>query len=106
MSDNNSETSTTTNEENQEVKLSEKHWEIMKIQNQQLHAKAKELRFIANNVERIIELMFVKGEESRVGYAEQDPYNLWRGNNIDSYVSRTNWLPSQSAYHTVESEVA
>ena len=86
--------------------LSEKHWEILGIQNNQLKVKAKELRFIAKNAERIIELMYLKAEESRVGYAEKDPYSLWRGQSLDSYVMKTNWGPGESAYHKVEQEVS
>tara|TARA_R100000388_G_scaffold72066_1_gene52208 strand:- start:879 stop:1160 length:282 start_codon:yes stop_codon:yes gene_type:complete len=86
--------------------LSEKHWEILGIQNAQLRSKAKELRFIAKNAERIIELMYQRAEESRDGYAERDAYNLWRGHSIDTYVMRTNWDPDLSAYHTVEQEVS
>ena len=86
-------------------KLSEKHWEIMGIQTAQLRAKAKELRFIAKHCDRMIELMFEKAEESRIGYAEKDAYNLWRGNDIDSYMKHTNWPASMSAYTTVQEEV-
>lgn len=87
-------------------KLSQRHWEILGIQNHQLKLKARELRFIAKNAERIIELMYLKAEESREGYAERDPYNLWRGGDIDQYVMKTNWSPEISAYHKVEQEVS
>ena len=86
--------------------LSETHWEILGIQNSQLRSKAKELRFIAKNVERIIELMYQRAEESREGYAERDAYNLWRGHSIDTYVMRTNWDADLSAYHTAEKEAS
>ncbi|MCW4027495.1 MAG: hypothetical protein NWE76_08440 [Candidatus Bathyarchaeota archaeon] len=66
--------------------LSEKHWEIMGIQTAQLRAKAEELRFIAKHCDRMIELMFEKAEESRIGYAEKNAYNLWRGSDIDYYI--------------------
>ena len=86
-------------------KLSEKHWEIMGVQTAQLRAKARELRFIAKHCERMIELMFEKAEQARIGYAEKDAYNLWRGNDIDSYMKHTNWPASMSAYTTVQEEV-
>jgi len=86
-------------------KLSEKHWEIMGIQTAQLRGKAKELRFIARHCERMIELMFERAEISRNGYAERDAYSLWRGQDIDSYMMRTNWPASMSAYHAVQEEV-
>ena len=95
---------TTSPPENAPV-LSEKHWDIMGVQTAQLKAKAKELRFIAKHCDRIIELMYEKAEESRIGYAERDAYDLWRGHNIDSYVRYTNWPASISAYHTVQEEV-
>ena len=87
------------------LQLSERHWEIMAIQNRQLASKARELRFIAKNYQRIIELMYEKAENARKGYSERDAYNLWRGSDIDNYVRRTNWPASESAYHTVKDEV-
>ena len=86
-------------------KLSEKHWEIMGIQTAQLRAKAKELRFIAKHCERMIELMFEKAEESRIGYAEEDAYNLWRGTDIDHYISSQQSERRSSYYTTVQEEV-
>ena len=84
--------------------LSEIHQEILAIQTRQLAQKARELRFIATHVEKLISAMYEKAEESRIGYAERDAYNLWRGSNIDFSMKATNH-PNE-VFHTVEKEVA
>ena len=76
--------------------------DIRKIQNDQLIAKEKELRFIAENVEALIETMWLKGKESRIGHDDRDAYDLWRGSNIDFDLRRTNCRGT--VYHIVEAQ--
>ena len=84
-------------------KLSESHWEIMGIQNRQLASKAKELRFIANNVEMLISAMYKKAEDSRIGYADRNHLTLWRGSDIDYSMRSTN--NSGCVFHIVQEQV-
>ena len=84
--------------------MSEMHLKILAIQKGQLADKEKELRFIAANVDRLVEAMYERAEKSRVDYANHDPYMLWRGNSIDFDLRRTN--RPDSVYHKVEQEVA
>ena len=87
-----------------ETTMSEMHLQILEIQKMQLAGKERELRFIAANVDRLVEAMYERAEESRVDYANCDAYDLWRGNNIDFDLRATNH--PNSVYHKVEREVA
>ena len=81
-----------------------KHEEIGEIQIRQLAEKEAELRFIAENVDRLIEAMYEKAEESRVGYYGRDAYDLWRGQSIDYSMRHTN--NTNELYYKVQQEVA
>ena len=95
---------TKTETKTNETTLSEKHLEILEIQKRQLAAKERELRFIAANVDRLVEAMYERAEESRVGYAIRGAYSLWRGGRIDFDLKPTGHY--DSIYHNVEQEVA
>jgi hypothetical protein len=81
-----------------------KHAEILEIQIKQLAEKEAELRFIAENVDRLIEAMYEKAEESRVDYSHRDAYDLWRGQSIDYSMRHTN--NTNELYYKVQQEVA
>ena len=72
-----------------ETTLTAKHLEILKIQKYQLGSKEEELRFIAANVDRLVEAMYERAEESKVGYANRHHLDLWRGNSIDFDMKKT-----------------
>jgi len=86
------------------VEMTRKHLEILEIQKRQLANKERELRFIAANVDRLVEAMYERAEESRVDYDNRDAYTLWRGSSIDFDLKATNHF--NSVYHNVEQEVA
>ena len=89
---------------NEGGEMSELHLEILAIQTGQLAQKERELRFIAANVDRLIEAMYEKAAQSRIGYAERDPYRLWRGDSICFDLRATGH--KDLIFHTVEREVA
>ena len=89
---------------NEGGELSEKHQQILAIQTSQLAQKARELRFIATHVEKLIEAMYEKADESLIGYAERDAYSLWRGSSIDFAMRATN--NRNEIFHIVEEQVA
>ena len=95
------ETRMTTNEGGE---LSEMHEKILAIQEAQLVRKERELRFIAANVDRLVEAMWLKAEDSREGYENRDAYDLWRGQKISFDLRATNH--QDKIYHIVEREVA
>ena len=87
-----------------ETTLSAKHLEILEIQKEQLASKEEELRFIAANVDRLVEAMSERAEESRVDYANRRYLDLWRGNSLDFDMSKTGHY--DSVYEMVVKEVA
>ena len=82
---------------------SKKHLEIRDIQEGQIRRKERELRFVAENVDRIIEMLWEKRDESLVGYEDRDALSLWRGQSIDYDTQHTN--NPDTIYHRLQKEV-
>ena len=87
-----------------ETTLTANHLEILAIQKGQLARKEQELRFIAANVDRLVEAMYERAEESKVGYANRNHLDLWRGNSIDFDMRNTG--NRDTVYGIVMKEVA
>lgn len=80
--------------------LSARHLEIRDIQEGQIRCKEKELRFIAKNLEAMIDMLWEKRALSLVGYEDRDALSLWRGQSIDYDTKHTN--NPTTIYHRLE----
>ena len=62
--------------------------QILKIQREQINDKERQMRYLANNVEALIEMMNQKviRENAKIDFAKDPLHEVFRGESIESYV--------------------